>query len=341
MQEAINEYITDKKNVSPADLVNDLLLRFYPVSDLVLDASKYFTTIIKSKDFCVESNILVKYGILSEHKNGIPRSADVLRLLQQYNRVENVDFNVRNVAHIRKVRGVVPIEYIMTPKTFFLCLTRSKNSCQYAEYYFHVLELYDYYEDYYTKMYKETIVEKEQVIDDQKHAIVEKDTSISRLEQRISDMMLNMEQDRIITNQREIRMEQRHSELLSEHARTQSTLDKIVRKLDDRAVPPTSEELTERFVLMKKGSEFYVIRSQVRNIGKVMRSKELLGYSKVEDLDSETIPNSTYFWNVIKEELIKERKIRTKYNSFTLNNLSEHDLVDTIKEVFKSRNEIN
>ena len=77
MQEAINEYITNKRTASPYDLINDILPRFYPVSDIVLDASRYFTTIIKRKDFCVEPNVLVKYGILSEHKNGLPRSADL------------------------------------------------------------------------------------------------------------------------------------------------------------------------------------------------------------------------------------------------------------------------
>jgi hypothetical protein len=108
-----------------------------------------------------------------------------------------------------------------------------------------------------------------------------------------------------------------------------------------RSLPSTSEELTERFVLMKKDSEFYVIRSQVRNIGKVIKNKKRLGYSKIEDLESECIPNSTYLWNVIKEELIKDNKIKCKYNSFELNNLTEPDLVDMIIRVFKSRNEIN
>jgi hypothetical protein len=209
MQEAINEYITDKKIVSPADLINDLLPRFYPVSDLVLDAAKYFTTIIKSKDFCVESNILVKYGILSEHKNGHPKSANVLRLLQQYNRVENVDYhrlNVEPMVNRRQGGGKQSEEYIMTPKTFFLCLTRSKNSCEYAEYYFHVLELYDYYEEYYTKMYKETIVEK--------------DDSISKLRLDIQTMMSDMSIERQ-------RRELQHKELMANNEESKQQLKQL------------------------------------------------------------------------------------------------------------------
>ena len=51
------------------------------------------------------------------------------------------------------------IIYKLTPETFFLCLIRSKNSCAYAEYYFHVLEIYDYYEEYFTSLYKKKITE--------------------------------------------------------------------------------------------------------------------------------------------------------------------------------------
>jgi hypothetical protein len=222
MQEAINEYITDKSNVSPADLINDLLPRFYPVSDLVLDASKYFTTIIKRKDFCVESNILVKYGILSEHKNGKPKSNDTLKMLQQYNRVENVDYHRRNVPPMvnrRQGGGKQSEEYIMTPKTFFLCLTRSKNSCEYAEYYFHVLELYDYYEDYYTKMYKQEIT----------NVTNQRDTLSDKLDKLMAKMDVQTEQ---LTVQNEKLTDQN-----VKMTTMQSTLDKIVRKLDDRAVP--------------------------------------------------------------------------------------------------------
>ena len=212
-------------------------------------------------------------------------------MLQQYKRIEIVDFNVRNVAHIRKVRGVVPIEYTMTPKTFFLCLTRSKNSCEYAEYYFHVLEIYDYYEEYYTKMYKEKIEDFQEELEvmneftnEQENIIVEKEDAITRLQRRIEEMH---NESMTLQNSMQLQLNS-----------MQNTLNKIVTKLDNHAVPPSDNDLTERFVLMKKNDSdsLYVIRTQERRLKKAIREREKLGYYKVNGLiESELNPNSMYF----------------------------------------------
>lgn len=42
LQEEINNYIFNRKTVSPYDLVNDLLPKYYPVNDLVIDADQGF-----------------------------------------------------------------------------------------------------------------------------------------------------------------------------------------------------------------------------------------------------------------------------------------------------------
>lgn len=159
LKEAVQEYITSRTIVSPYDLVNDLLPKYYPVSDIVLDAAKYFTTIIKNKDMCVPQDMLKKYNVLGSKDLDTIRSADVSRMLKQYNLIEGRDYLLRNVAQQSSTsRGTkYTKQYTLTPKAFFICLVRSKNSYEYAEYYFHTLEIYDYYEEYFTSMYKSEI----------------------------------------------------------------------------------------------------------------------------------------------------------------------------------------
>ena len=77
IQNAINVYIANHKTVSPVDVVNDILPRFYPLDDpeaditfeLVLDAAKYFASIIKRNDMCVEQTMLYKHKALSLQNN--------------------------------------------------------------------------------------------------------------------------------------------------------------------------------------------------------------------------------------------------------------------------------
>lgn len=123
----------------------------------------------------------------------------------------------------------------------------------------------------------------------------------------------------------------------------QITVNKIANKLDTCAHIPTDDEFADRFVLMKKNiksSEYYVIRSQERSINKIINEKTKIGYMKIPDLiKSETIPNSIYLWNTIKDVLVKEHQIVCKYNDIMLNNITESDFIMMIKQVFDSRKE--
>ena len=326
MEKAIRDYIASKTAVSPYDVVSELMPTFYPTPAIVLDAAKYFTTVIKRKDFCVEQDKLVKYGILSPLKNGQPKSNNILQLFQQYGLIENVDYNQRNVALVRKNRGNVDsIVYTMTPKTFFLCLTRSKNSCEYAKYYFHVLEIYDYYEEYFTKLYKEDIEFLQDELDGTNEELTSVEIERDTLEAKLDKLMA--------------KMDKQHIDIQNQMSFMQNTLDQIVKKLDERAIPPANDKLIDRFVLMKKGdSTFYVIRSQERTMPKAIKEKLSDGYSKIPGLiESELIPNSIYLWNCIREILVKENKIKCRYNDVVLRNISEEYLVSIIKQVFDSR----
>ena len=130
----------------------------------------------------------------------------------------------------------------------------------------------------------------------------------------------------------------RQSEQLSE---LQVTVNKISSKLDSCAHMPTDNELSDRFVVMKSPDDYYVIRAQERNIYNAIKRQEEKGYKKITDLiESESIPNSIYLWNTIKDELIKEKKIKTFRNSFTLE-ISENDFVTIVKSIFDQRKHYN
>lgn len=136
LKEAVQEYIISKTIVSPYDLVNDLLPKYYPVSDLVLDAAKYFTTIVRRSDMCVQESKLSEYGILNLRANRNKLNAtDIEKMINQYGLIDNTDYNRRNVPSVRKTGKVDSIEYTLTSKAFFICLVRSKNSFEYAKYY--------------------------------------------------------------------------------------------------------------------------------------------------------------------------------------------------------------
>ena len=325
MQEAIERLISENKNVSPYDLIHDLLPKFYPTSDIVLDAANYFITIIKCKDICVEQDKLIKYNVITSN-----RSSVIKTMLEQYDLKENVDYHLHNVMQMvnrSQGGGRQPNKYTLTPKAFFLCLVRSKNSCEYAKYYFHVLELYDYYEEYYSKMYKKEITELKEETTELKNTVVLKDDKIDALMAKIDKQT---EEFREMMSAQSTKLDV-----------LQTTVDKITKKLDTCAHIPTEDELSDRFVIMKKDDQYYVIRSQERRINKAVKEQESKGFTKVNELiESETIPNSVYLWNAIKTELVKDKKISTRYNSFTLN-MSESDLVTIIKEIFNSRKEYN
>lgn len=92
---------------------------------------------------------------------------------------------------------------------------------------------------------------------EQEEVIVEKEDMITELKKMHKELMSKLD-----------RQDQRMNTM-------QGTLDKIVSKLDDRAVPPSDEELSERFVLMKKDQNtFYVIRSQERRLSKAILERE-------------------------------------------------------------------
>lgn len=331
LQQDVIGYATRNEKISPKEMIKELLPKHYPVSDIVLDAAVYFTEIIRRKEFCVEQDKLNKYGILSNDiDKDIPKSNNIKRLLDQYNLKEKRDYlQLKN--ELKLPSGTKhTIQYTLTPKAFFLCLVRSKNSFEYAAYYFHVLEIYDYYEDYYKAKQEDTISElcnltREQIKECKiLQAKLDKEAEHSKLLQDKLDKLSEETREQLKDNK----------VLQNQLSDLQITMNRIVDKLDTCTEYPNDDKKAERFVIMKNNEDVYcVIRRQKKSLSGAVKEQEKKGYSKLQGIiESETI----YLWNVIKDELIKDRKITTKYNSFKLN-MPEEDLVTLIKGVFNRR----
>lgn len=358
IQDAINNYITNNKTVSPSDMINDLIPRFYPLNDkeskisfdLVLDAAKYFTTIIKRKDLCVEQSMLYKYNVLSLQKNGsgdyIEKPSDVKTMFEQCKSLSNgKDYHVRKVPHMVKREqggGKQPIQYIMTPKAFFMCLTRSNKTSIYAEYYFHVLEIYSYYEEYFTKMYKEKIDVLEEEMETIENDAIKHEEKVISLEDILAEIKKQGEESRRQNeslNSRIDTMQKESKEMQLQLSTLNDKVDRMTKRLPDCINMPPKEDLTEWLVLMQKPNtnKLYVIRTQLISLTNAITKKEMDGYIKIDGLpETELVPNAMALWNVTRSKMIKDKMISCRYNDITLHcQLSE--FVEKINKVFKSR----
>jgi hypothetical protein len=327
--------------------------------NLDISFMEFFISMYDTDDTLVSAELLADYGVLSIKSGRLSLDgSDIKKLFTTCHLVENIDYQCRQLAALGNRGGKPKDVYTLTPKAFKICLISSKNENRYRDYFLFLEECIHYYNKGQTSALKQenTML---------KSTIIEKDDSISQMRLDMQNMIARMdreheqrEAERVIREHEREERNRQHAELLSEHAESkeqmsamQCTLDKIVKKLDDRAIPPSDSELTERFVLMKKNNIFYVIRSQERRIGKAIKERERLGFVKVADLfESEllldcayaqSLPNSIYLWNVIKEQLVKEKKIETKYNKVKLVSITESELLNIIKRVFSSRKELN
>ena len=358
IQDAINSYINEHKTVSPADMINDLIPEFYPLTDtssnisfdLVLDAAKYFTTIIKRKDMCVEQSMLYKYNALSlrKNKNGeyVEDQSDVERMLKQHRSLaDTIDYHTRTLAGMveRKQGGGRQLhQYIMTPKAFFMCLTRSGKTSVYAEYYFHVLEIYSYYEEYFTKMYKEKIDNLEEEIESIEIDNIVKEEKIVTLKDILAEIRQQGEESRKQNESLKSKFEiiqEESKEMQIQLFNLNDKINKMSNKLPDCTNIPSNRNLTEWLVLMIKPNtnKLYIIRSQLINLSNAISKQESKGYVQIDGLpETELVPNAMALWNVVHSKLIKEKMITCKYNDITLHcDISE--FIGGLNDVFKSR----
>ena len=138
------ELINNLTKISLTKYFKKVHSKYYSNQDISF--MDYFLELVDKQDeFCVNHEKLQEYGVINTAK-----SNDILRALEQYDFIENIDFQVRNVAQQSETsRGVKYVkEYQLKPKTFKLCLIKAKNSRVYANYYLLLEEIFKYYTEY-------------------------------------------------------------------------------------------------------------------------------------------------------------------------------------------------
>jgi len=64
--------------------------------------------LVGKSEICISHELLIKYGVLNT-----TRSNDVIKMLNKHKAVENKDYNLRQVAQVRKNRGTVLILFLV------------------------------------------------------------------------------------------------------------------------------------------------------------------------------------------------------------------------------------
>ncbi len=143
-----NIYLTNNlTNLKLNEYFKQIHEQFY--KELDISFMEYFLELCKHEDeFIVDHIKLQEYKVIN-----ITQSYDIKRCLNQYNLIKNVDFQVRNVAESRLENqhggsNGNKKEYTLTPYAFKLCLIRSKNTKQYANYYLLLEKVFKNYQQY-------------------------------------------------------------------------------------------------------------------------------------------------------------------------------------------------
>jgi hypothetical protein len=352
MSDKLNKLIVDRSNaiksentsVTIKEYIINIRNKYYP--DLDISFMEFFMDMYDNNE-SISAELLAIYGVLSiKPDRKSLHSVTLKNLFKRCHLIENIDYSLRPQLWPQS-RGLKYKDvYYLTPKAFKICLISSENETKYRDYYLFLEECIHYYNIGQINNMKEKIEILEEdnnnvseYVLEQENIIIKKDDEIFDLRYTMNELLKEMKIQNNKLNEQNNKLDKQSEEMTI----MQCTLNKIVKKLDDRAIPPSDDELTERFVLMKKNDNtFYVIRSQERRMYKAIQEKEKLGYKKIDDLlESETIPNSMYLWNCIRDELVKERKIKCKYNEIMLSSITELELVDIIKQVFDSRKQVN
>ena len=182
--------------------------------------------------------------------------------------------------------------------------------------------------------YKNKLLEKDK-------KLMEKENENLSLMNKMDLMLKKMDEQTKQMKEETRELKEQNNKQMDKLSELQITVNKISNKLDSCAHMPDNNELSDRFVVMKSDVDYYVIRAQDRNIYNAIKRQEDKGYKRIKDLiESESIPNSIYLWNTIKDELIKEKKIKTFRNTFNLN-IPESDFITIVKSIFDQRKDYN
>jgi hypothetical protein len=256
----------------------------------------YFLSIVDNDDqFVVEHDKLFTYGVINTKKMN-----DVKVCLEQYNLIENEDYQVRNVP-LNLISGGRPKkEYKLTPYALKICLIRAKNSKRYANYYLLLEKVFKYYCKY-QRDYSEKILSS-------------KDAKIDELEKKMDNMLKKadhiiiqneslLDQNENLENKLEVT-----TEILEETVdKLEETRGKVDKIAEDLNIKPSSPKLHHHFTLLRNKndkSEFRVIKGQLNHINKTLGKRYSNNYVTV--IDKKYNANPIDMFNRLKETIKKE-----------------------------------
>ena len=226
-----------------------------------------FLDLVEKDTICIPHEYLIKYGVITTKND----SYTIIRILNQFEPIENEDYQLHNVVELRTQGGTgIKKEYTLHPRLFKLCLMRSKNTLKYSKYYLLLEECIKYYNDYKDKM---------------------KQTEINRL---INKLDKSHEDNKIIIEQ----LKESNENLVSLH----DEFDIVHEKLDDRVPNAKQKKISERFVVLKHDTEnkYYIITRKERTIKLSIDRIKDSGYNEII-IQYECCPNARLLLNEMKD----------------------------------------
>jgi hypothetical protein len=181
----IKNLVDNQINVNIIEFVKELNKIKFKIDISFIDE---FIQLVNKDECCIHHSILQKYGI-SKLKGGTSHVRD---MLNQYNFVENKDYELTNVRELRPQGGTSnKKEYYLHPRAFKKCLMRSKNTNIYADYYLLLEECIKFFNDYQIELNKKYIIKL-------KSKIVSKNNKISSLEEKLDTIIKSNEETKIM-----------------------------------------------------------------------------------------------------------------------------------------------
>jgi hypothetical protein len=326
--------------------VNDLI---YNIDISFIDK---FLDLVEKDEICIPHEYLIKYSVITTE-----RSNNVLQMFDQFDAIENVDYNLLNVQQVRTQRGtVIKKQYTLHPRLFKLCLMRSKNTLKYSKYYLLLEECIKYYNDYKDKM-KQTEINRlinkldttnnkldkahednEKLHEDNKktHEDNEKlhennKKTHDKLDRAIDELKESNEQLKESNEQ----LKESNENLVSLH----DEFDIVHDKLDDRVPNAKKKNISERFVVLKHDTEnmYYIITRKERTIKMSIDRMKDSGYKKII-IQYECCPNARLLLNDMKDNMKGYYEFSSKGNcrEFKLHK-AEEEYINKLTELYNAR----
>ena len=135
----LNTYLSD--NLTKLD-IKQYIQKYHDIlhQDMDLSFMDYFLFLCEHpNEIIVKHEKLIEFGIFDS-----TRSSNIKQRIDSIELEEGVDFTLLNVQQRGKSGAQTHIHYTLTPKSFKLCLMRSKKQIKYAKYYLFLEEGVDY-----------------------------------------------------------------------------------------------------------------------------------------------------------------------------------------------------